>query len=91
MKRKPDYAAMFTLRADGRYQGYWHEKSGKGKGKRHYIYGESRLEDIAKEYSVTNTVRLPIDPKLSAAADKGMIELSEVPEMEAFAKKLIGE
>ena len=60
-------------------------------GKRHYIYGESRLEEVAKEYGVENTVRLPIDPKLSAAADRGMIELSEVPEMEAFAKKLIGE
>ena len=36
--KKPNYAAMFTLRADGRYQGYWHEPSAKGKGKRHYIY-----------------------------------------------------
>ena len=38
MKRKPDYASMFTLRADGRYQGYWHEKGSRGKGKRRYIY-----------------------------------------------------
>ncbi len=35
--KKSDYAAMFTLRADGRYQGYWHEPSAKGKGKRHII------------------------------------------------------
>ena len=34
MAKKPDYASMFTLRADGRYMGYWHEKS----GKRHAIY-----------------------------------------------------
>ena len=60
-------------------------------GKRHYIYGESRLEEIAREYGVTNTVRLPIDPKLSAAADKGMVELCDVPAMEAFTKKLLGE
>ena len=26
---KLNYAAMFTLRKDGRYQGYWHEKNGK--------------------------------------------------------------
>ena len=37
--KKPNYAAMFTLRADGRYQGYWHEEGKNGKkGKRHYIY-----------------------------------------------------
>ena len=35
--KKPNYAEMFTLRADGRYQGYWHEQSGPGKGKRHAI------------------------------------------------------
>ena len=38
--KKPDYASMFTLRSDGRYQGYWHEldKDGKPTGPRHYIY-----------------------------------------------------
>ena len=36
--KKPNYAAMFTLRKDGRYQGYWHEPSTRGKGKRHAIY-----------------------------------------------------
>lgn len=34
MAKKPDYASMFTLRADGRYMGYWHDKA----GKRHAIY-----------------------------------------------------
>ena len=23
--KKPNYAAMFTLRPDGRYQGFWHD------------------------------------------------------------------
>ncbi len=32
--KKPDYASMFTLRKDGRYQGYWHDKG----GSRHAIY-----------------------------------------------------
>ena len=32
--KKPKYAAMFTLRADGRYMGYWHDKA----NKRHAIY-----------------------------------------------------
>lgn len=35
--KKPNYEDMFTLRSDGRYQGYWHEPSKDGKGKRHAI------------------------------------------------------
>ena len=40
MAKKIDYAKMFTLRSDGRYQGYWHEmdKDGQPKGERHAIY-----------------------------------------------------
>ena len=39
MPKKIDYASMFTLRADGRYQGYWHELvDGKPSGPRHTIY-----------------------------------------------------
>lgn len=34
MTKKPDYASMFTLRGDGRYMGYWHDKA----GKRHAAY-----------------------------------------------------
>ena len=38
MPKKIDYASMFTLRADGRYQGYWHELvDGKPTGPRHTI------------------------------------------------------
>ena len=29
MAKKPDYAALFTLRADGRYMGYWKDRAGK--------------------------------------------------------------
>ena len=40
MAKKLNYAAMFTLRKDGRYMGYWHEldKYGQPKGSRHPIY-----------------------------------------------------
>lgn len=44
---------------------------------KHYIYGESRIEEIAKQYDVDHVARIPINPKLAAAADKGMIELYE--------------
>ena len=39
MAKRIDYGSMFSLRSDGRYQGYWHEpdKNGEPKGKRHAI------------------------------------------------------
>lgn len=46
-------------------------------GKRHHIFGESHLEDIAKEFNIPVTAQIPINPKLAAACDKGMIELFE--------------
>ena len=58
-------------------------------GKRHFIYGESRLEQVAAQYGVSLTARLPIDPKLAGAADKGMAELTDCKEISAFADGLL--
>ena len=44
-------------------------------GKELKIFGESHLDEIAKEYEIEHTAKLPIDSKLSAAMDKGSIEL----------------
>ncbi len=44
-------------------------------GKRVEVFGHSHIEEIAKRYGIEHTARLPIDPKLSASVDKGMIEL----------------
>lgn len=40
-------------------------------------FGQSRLLQTAAALDIPVTARLPIDPKLSAACDAGMIELSE--------------
>ena len=45
--------------------------------KKHRIFGESHLKEIAAEFGIENTAELPINPKLAAACDKGMIELFE--------------
>lgn len=45
--------------------------------KRHSIYGESHIEDIAEKFGINAVSRIPIDPKLSAACDAGLIELFE--------------
>ncbi len=44
------------------------------KGK-HSIFGESNIDKLAKDFSIDTVSKLPINPKLAAACDKGMIEL----------------
>ena len=46
-------------------------------GKKLSVFGESHIEEIASEYKVPVIGRIPIDSKLAAACDKGMIELFE--------------
>ena len=41
------------------------------------IFGESRLAEIAAEHGLPVLGRIPMNPKLAAACDKGMIELFE--------------
>ena len=54
-------------------------------GKRHAIFGESHVEEIANEFGIENTAQLPINPKLAGACDKGMIELFEGDWLEKLA------
>ena len=39
------------------------------------VFGESKMEETAKNYDLEILGRIPLDPKLAAACDKGMIEL----------------
>jgi ATPases involved in chromosome partitioning len=55
---------------------------------KHSIYGESNIEEIAKKYDITNIAKLPVNPKLAAACDKGMIELFDGNWLDDFSKKL---
>ncbi len=45
--------------------------------KKHLLYGESHIDEIAKEFDIPLTAKLPINPKISAASDAGLIELFE--------------
>jgi len=44
-------------------------------GKEYAIFGESSVQSIAEQYGLKVIGRIPIDQRLSAACDKGMIEL----------------
>ena len=46
-------------------------------GKEYPIFGESHIDEIAEKYQIDNFAKLPINPKLASACDRGMIELYE--------------
>ena len=54
-------------------------------GKRHSIFGDSRIEETAAELGIANVAKIPVDPKLAASCDKGMIELFERGALDATA------
>ncbi len=44
-------------------------------GKEHKIFGDSHIDEIAEKHNLKVLAKLPVNPKISAACDKGMIEL----------------
>ena len=44
-------------------------------GKKHSIFGESNIEEVAKKYNIPRVVKLPIDSHVAAACDNGVVEL----------------
>lgn len=57
-------------------------------GKEIPVFGTSKVEEVAAEYGIDVLGKLPIDPKLAAACDKGMIELFEGDWLDGAVKKL---
>ena len=54
----------------------------------HEIFGPSKVAEIAEKYSVANIAKLPIDPELAKACDKGTVEEYQAPDLGDFALKL---
>ncbi len=46
-------------------------------GREYKIFGESHVGETAEKFSLEVLARIPIDPRLSALSDKGMLELME--------------
>ena len=57
-------------------------------GKRHQIFGESHIDAVAQEHGLPVLARLPIDPGLAAACDRGEIEDYEPNYLAAVAEAL---
>jgi len=57
-------------------------------GKKHAIFGESHIEDVAKGHGIPVLAKLPIDPALAAAVDAGEIETFDPNYLAGVAEKL---
>lgn len=55
-------------------------------GKDYAIFGESHIEEIAKAHQLNVLAKLPIDPRLSKACDKGTIEDFDENWLESLAE-----
>ena len=58
-------------------------------GKEIKVFGESHIEEIAEKFGYDLLARIPMDPKLSALVDRGMIELMENDYMDNAAQKIL--
>lgn len=57
-------------------------------GKKIPVFGESRIDEVARENGIDVLGKLPISSKLAAAADKGTIELFEGDWLDDLASRL---
>ncbi len=58
-------------------------------GKKHTIFGESHIEEIAEAHAVDTVSQIPINHKLAAAVDAGAIELFDGDWVDNIADKLL--
>lgn len=57
-------------------------------GKDYKIFGDSHVDEIAAAHNLQVMAKLPIDPKISGACDKGMIELFDGNWLDELAGEL---
>lgn len=57
--------------------------------KEYAIFGDSHIDEIAQKHHLQVLAKLPIDPKLAAACDKGMVELFDGDWLDPIADQLI--
>lgn len=58
-------------------------------GKEISIFGESHLEETAKEYGIPVLARIPVDPNIAAAVDGGKIEYIDMPYMDKASEDIV--
>lgn len=59
-------------------------------GERSEIFGRSHIDETAHRFNIPAAARLPINPKLAAASDAGLIEIYEGDWLNGITESLIG-
>lgn len=54
-----------------------------------YIYGDSKVDEVAQKYNIKNTAKIPLDPNLRKYVDNGDIESYENKFLENFSKEIL--
>lgn len=57
-------------------------------GKKHSIFGESKIEEIAANYGIDTVAKLPMNSEIASACDKGIVETLSATELEEMAEKI---
>ncbi len=57
-------------------------------GKRHSIFGESKIDEIAASYGIEAVAKLPINTEIASACDKGDVEQLSASELQKMAEKI---
>lgn len=58
-------------------------------GSVHHIFGESHIEETARKHGIQTVSRLPINPRLAAATDAGLIELFDEKGLDNMIQMLL--
>ena len=56
---------------------------------KHYIYGQSQLDDFANDYDIDTVVKLPIDPTFARLCDAGKIEDANTEFVQELINKVL--
>ncbi len=58
--------------------------------KKHYIFGESHIEEIANKYGITAIAELPMNPAVARACDMGQVETLNTENLAAMVTECLG-
>ncbi len=57
-------------------------------GEKHYIFGDSHIDSLAKKYGIDTVSKIPIDPKLAGLCDTGRISEYENVHLQEIVDKI---
>lgn len=57
-------------------------------GHKHYIFGQSHIDEVAKQFGIDTYTQVPIDPDIANKIDNGMAEGMEIEHLDPILNKL---